>query len=139
MAAREHFVAGGLHQIEALWLPADAGKGGFQTGRWFFQLLSAETAVGCVLLVTGLPDVVRLFAALGAEVLSASVASNSVVCHVLGCLGRDWLAFVVLLALNHVSWHLLHYVSTGALYEVWIKFDDTHLLVFLNCLLLFFT
>lgn len=82
---------------------------------------------------------VRLFTALGTEILPASVASYSVVRHVLGCFGRDWLAPLILLAFDNVSWHLLHYVSTGAFYEVWIKFDDTHLLVFLNCLLLFFT
>ena len=139
MATRKHLIARGLHHIKAFRFPADTREGSFETWRWLFQLLTTESTLCSILLVTSFTDVVWLFAAFNTEVLLTSIASNSILSHMFGCLMRYQLAFIILLSFDHIAWLHEHDVSALALDEVGIKFDHMHFLVILNCLLLFFT
>jgi len=70
------------------------------------------------------------------KVFSTSVAPNSVLGHMLRRFPTDWVAFVVFLALNDLSWLHHHHISTRTADHIRIHFNDLHKLTLLNLLLI---
>lgn len=83
-------------------------------------------------LITILSDVVWLTFALGAEVLSAFVALDSVVGHMTSCLSCEEFPVVIFLSLNNLSGKKLHDVFTGALNKIRVDLNYLHSLVLLD-------
>lgn len=136
MSTRECLVTRQLHHVEAFSLSTNISESWLHTWGGLGQLLLAEPAECSVVLITCLSDMVWLRVTLGAEVLLATIAPDSVVGHVLCSLGRDRVSFIIFLALDHVSRLHHHDVSAGATYHVRVLFYYLHLLIFVNCVLL---
>ena len=139
MAARQYLVTGLLHQLEALLLSANILEGWFHARRGLFHFLTTESAAGELHLVTSPAQVVRLGVTLGTEVLSTSIAPDSVVGHVLRSLRCQRVALVVLHSRLNLTWLHEHDVAAGAGNHVWILFDDVHHLVLVDLLLHLFS
>lgn len=138
MAAREHFVARFLHECEAISFSANVSEGWLHAWRWLLKLISTESARGSILLIAGLACMIWLCLTFDAEILSTSIASDSVLSHVLCRFPANQVSFIVLLALNNLTSLHHHHISTGATDHIRIIFDDLHKLSFFNLLLILF-
>ena len=126
-----------LHHIEALALSTNISECWLHTWRCLGQLFLAEPAESSIVLITCLASMVWLSIALCTKVFLASIASYSMVSHVLGSLSRDGVSFVIFLTFDNISRFHHHDVSTSTTYHVWILFNNLHLLILIDCILLF--
>ena len=132
MTTREHLIARFLHQGETIGFPADISEGRFHGRRWLFKLITTISASPGLSLVTSLSNVVGFTFTLGAEVLLAFVALDSIVGHMTCCFNCEEFTLIIFLSLNDLSRKKLHDVITGALDKVCVDFDYLHSLILLD-------
>lgn len=124
-----HLITRFLHQVETIGFSADISEGWFHGRRWLFQLLGTKSASPGMSLITILSYVVWLIFTLGAEVLLAFAALDSVVGHMTSCLSCEEFTKIIFLSLNNISGKKLHDVFTGALDKILVDFNYLHSLI----------
>ena len=112
MAAREHLVAGLLHEGEAIAFSANVAEGWLHAGRRLLQFVAAESAGGSILLIASLSSMVWLRLTFDAKVLSTSIAPDSILSHMLCSLSTQRISFIIFLALDDLSFLHHHHIST---------------------------
>jgi len=114
MTARKELIARFLHKSKTVWLSADVSEGWLHTWWRLLQFVTAESTSPCSLLFARSSNMIRLCIAFGAEILTASIASNPIHGHVLSRLHWDGLTLIIFLAHLHLTWNHFHHITALA-------------------------
>lgn len=135
VATWKDFITGFLHDVEAIPFTAYITECWFHRGWWLSELFSAESTAFVVFCSAKLSKMIWLLVTLCTEVILTFIASNSMISHMLGSFLAYEISLVILESFLNCTWKKLHDVSTGATNEIWIEFDNLHLLLLGNFVL----
>ena len=126
MTAWKNNIGRFLHESKAFGLSTHVSEGWLHTWRWLLQFITAESARPCRLLLTSSACMVWFSITFGTEILTTSIAPNSVHSHMLSSLHRNWLTLIVLLAHLHFTWNHFHHISTLTTNQTGAFLNESH-------------